>query len=224
MQTVDLLERIRHCAMPAGTVECHRSWLRQEGEMRFAPGRPWMPFRAEQWFGEGIDFRWRAWIRMAPLLRARVVDSFENGRGSLIALACGFVPVARSRGPATDKGEAMRGLAELPWRPSAFRETAHLHWAIVEPNTLRGTFDDGRTRASIEFEVDGEGKVLCARARSRPRITGRSVVDTSWSGTFDEYKIVDGVRVPTRAEVAWHPPEGSFPYWRGRICDFRVLP
>ena len=209
--------------MPAGSVECSRTWLRQEGEMRFAPNRPWMPFQAEQWFGEGIDFRWRAWIRMAPLLRARVLDSFEGGRGRLIALACGFVPVARSRGAATDKGEAMRGLAELPWRPSAFRETAHLHWVIVEPDTLRATFDDGRTQAAIEFEVDGEGKVLCARARSRPRIAGGTVVETAWSGAFHEYRMFGGVRVPTAAEVAWHPPEGSFVYWRARVTDFRAL-
>lgn len=191
--------------------------------MRFAPHRPWMPFRAEQWFGEGIDFRWRAWIRMAPLLHARVLDSFEGGRGRLIALACGFLPVARSGGPATDRGEAMRGMAELPWRPSAFRETAQLRWAIVEPGKMRATYDDGKTQASIEFDVDGEGRVQRATARSRPRIAGRSVVETAWSGTFQEYKMFHGVRVPTVAEVAWHPPEGPFSYWRARITDFRVL-
>jgi hypothetical protein len=49
--------------------------LRQEGEMRFAPDRPWLPFAAEQWVpGAGIEFRWLASVRMAPLVRARVVD------------------------------------------------------------------------------------------------------------------------------------------------------
>ena len=224
MQTVDLLERIRHCAMPAGSVECRSTWLRQEGEMRFALGRPWMPFKAEQWFcGEGIDFRWQAWIRMAPLIRARVLDSFEGGRGMLTAMVFGLLPVARSRGPATDRGEAMRGLAELPWRPSAFCETPQLKWAIMEPDKLRATFDDRSTQATVEFDVDGEGRVRCATAPSRPRIVGTSVVETAWSGAFNEYKMFDGVRVPTMAEVAWHPPEGSFTYWRARITDFRVL-
>ncbi len=179
--------------------------------MRFAPSRPWMPFNAEQWFcGEGISFRWRAWFRMGPFVRARVVDSFEGGSGKLTAMVFGLLPVARSRGPATDKGEAMRGLAELPWRPSAFRETPQLKWAIVEPDKLRATFDDGRTQATVEFDVDNEGRVHCATALSRPRIVGRSLLETAWSGTFSEYKMFDGVRVPTMAEVAWHPPEGSF--------------
>lgn len=224
MQAADLLERIRQCAMPEGSVACRGTWLRQEGEMRFDPGRPWMPFQAEQWLcGEGIDFRWKAWIRMAPLMRARVLDCFEGGRGRLTAMIFGLLPVARSRGPATDKGEALRGLAELPWRPSAFRETAQLQWAVIEPGKLRATFDDGRTQTAIEFDVDGEGQVQGAAAHSRPRIAGGSVVETAWSGAFHQYKMFDGVRVPTMAEVAWHPPEGSFTYWRAHITDFRVL-
>jgi hypothetical protein len=110
MEASGLLERIRRCAMPDGTFECQGTWLQQEGEMRFTPNRPWLPFRAKQRFpGTGIDFRWEAQVRIAPSVRAHVIDSFEGGRGMLTARVLGFVPVARSRGPATDKGEAMRG-------------------------------------------------------------------------------------------------------------------
>jgi len=192
--------------------------------MRFSPRRPWMPFKAEQWFdGRGIDFRWQAWIRMAPLVSARVVDSYEGGQGSLTAQLLGLVPVARSRGPATDKGEAMRGMAELPWHPFAFCEAPQFRWESTAADKLRVTFVNGETQAAVEFEVDGEGQVRSGAALSRPRIVGKSVVETAWSGTFREYKAFDGVRVPTLAEVAWHLPEGAFTYWRARVTDFRVL-
>jgi hypothetical protein len=192
--------------------------------MRFAPGRPWMPFKAEQWFrGGGIEFRWQAWMRMAPLIRARVIDSFEGGRGRLMALVFGLVPVANSRGPTTDKGEAMRGLAELPWRPFAFRETPQLRWEITRTGKLRATFDDRRTQAAVEFEVDDEGKVRGGGTSSRARMVGKSLVETAWSGAFREYKMFDSVRVPTIAEATWHLPDGPFTYWRARVTDFRVL-
>jgi len=107
--------------MPEGPLETSGTWLRQEGEIRLAPDRPWMPFSAEQWFrGNRLEFRWQARVRMAPLLFARVLDCFEGGRGLLSARVLGFIPVARSRGHPTDVAEAMRGLAELPWRPLAF--------------------------------------------------------------------------------------------------------
>ena len=219
-----LLERIRHFAMPDGPFACRGTWLRQVGEMRFAPDRPWLPFQAEQWFpGAGIEFKWQARIRMAALIRAHVVDSFEDGRGLLTARVLGFVPVARSRGPATDKGEAMRGLAELPWRPFAFRGAPCLTWDTVATDRLRVAFDDGTTKAAVEFEVDSTGQVLGGAAHSRPRMVGRTLVETAWSGSFGEYQRFDRVRIPTVAEVIWHPPEGPFTYGRGRITEFRVL-
>lgn len=219
-----LLERVRHFAMPEGSVECRGAWLRQRGEMRFASDRPWLPFEAEQWLeGSGVDFRWLAQVRMAPLVRARVIDSFEHGLGALTAKVFGIVPVVRARGPATDVAEALRGLAELPWRPFAFREAPRLHWEAARPDELRVTFDDGRTRAALVLEVDGEGRVLGASASSRPRLVGKSVQDTPWSGAFGEYRTFDRLRVPTTAEVTWHLPEGPFTYWRGRVVDLRVL-
>jgi hypothetical protein len=183
-----------------------------------------LPFKAEQWFpGSGIDFRWQARIRMAPLVHARVVDSFQDGRGALTARVLGFVPVARSRGPATDRGEAMRGLAELPWRPFAFREAPYFTWESGGTDKLGVSFDDGTTRAAVEFEVDGEGQVLGGAASKRPRAVGKSLVETAWSGTFGEYRLFDGLRVPTVAEVAWLLPEGPFTYWRGWVTRFQVL-
>jgi hypothetical protein len=106
--------------------------LRQEGEMRLTPDRPWLPLQAEQWFASAsVDFQWRAWMRMTPFMPIRVVDSFRNGWSALTVSAFGVVPIVRSQEPAIDKGEVLRGLAEFPWRPFAFREAAYLTWEAV---------------------------------------------------------------------------------------------
>lgn len=171
--TTTLVERIRAYAMPQGPIACHGTWLRQEGEMRSSAEKPWMRFHAEQWFpGNGIDFRWIAWVRMSALIHTRVVDSFEDGKATLKATAFGLVPVARSRGPATDRGEAMRGLAELPWRPFAFGEAPSLTWESAGNGELCVCFDDAHIRAAVRFEVDSAGQVQSAFAPDRPRIVG----------------------------------------------------
>ena len=109
-QAVALLDRIRRFAIPEGPVECRGTWLRQEGEMSFAPDRPWLSFTAEQWFeGDGIDFRWRASVRMAPLVHARTCGLVRAGDRVLTARLFGVIPVANARGPETDTGEALRG-------------------------------------------------------------------------------------------------------------------
>ncbi len=223
-QTLGLLERARRFAMPDGPVACRGTWVRQVGEIRLAPGRPWLPFEAEETFdASGVNFRWLARVRMAPFLRAKVVDAFEQGSGILAVRCFGIVPLARFQGPATDRGEAIRGLAEQPWRPP-FVDAPALTWTATPAGTLQATFDDGKTRASVELSVDAEGRVLRGSAPGRPRAVGKAVVETPWSGAFGEYRRFGGFCVPTEAEVAWHVAEGTFPYWRCRVTDFRVVP
>jgi len=219
-----LLERVRHCALPQGEIPCRGTWLRQKGEMRLAPGRAWLPFTAEEWFeGDGIDFRWQAKVRRAPLLTARVVDSYRNGTGVLTAAIMRFIPVARSSGPLTDEAEALRGLSELPWHPLAFRETERLTWRSGSDTKLQATYREGKIRAIAEFDIDEQGHVLGGTA-TRGRMAGKSLVDTPWSGIFSDYRIFDRFRIPAFAEATWHLPEGPFPYWRGQITEFRVIP
>jgi hypothetical protein len=218
-----ILDRVRRCARVDGVRACRGSFLRQKGEMRLAPDAPWRDFRAQEWFlGSGVTFRWRARLHMAPLLRATVADSFEDGRGMLRVAILGM-PIVRSSGSPCDRGEAMRGLAELPWRPWAFREALPLSWKMVSAGALCGTFDDGHTRASVEFEIDADGHVLGASVAQRPRRLAKSVVSTPWSGVFRDYRKLDGILVPTYAEASWHLETGKFTYWRGHVTEFHLL-
>ena len=222
--TRELLERIQLHAMPEGSAQCKGTWLRQVGEMRLAPARPWLPFEAEQWFtGDGIDFRWEARVRMAPFLRVSVTDSFERGRGLLAVRLLGIVPLVWSRGPTTDRGEAMRGIAELPWRPYAFRDSRWLTWKIGAANRLEAVYNDASNPATVEFDVDAEGRLVRCSAPNRPRMVGKTAVNTPWTGVLSDYRELDHLRVPTRAEVAWVLPEGAFAYWRAKVVDFRAL-
>ena len=40
-----------------------------------------------------------------------------------------------------------------------------------------------------------------------------------WRGRFWNYQERGGMIVPLDAEVAWLPPEGEKPYWRGHITE-----
>jgi hypothetical protein len=220
----DLLERARRFAMPDGPLVCRGFELRQHGEIRMAPDKPWLPFEAEQWFdAAGLDFRWTARARLARILPVKVLDAFERGHGLLSVRMAGIVPLARAQGPQVDRGEVMRALAEMPWRPTGFAEAPQLVWSAPSPQTLRAGFDAGGIRCYVDFEVDAEGRVLSSGAPDRPRTLGKASVSTPWRGTFAEYKSFDGLRVPTRAGVAWLQPDGPFTYFRGVVSHFRVV-
>jgi hypothetical protein len=220
------LERVRRFAMPEGPASCRGFQLSQEGEIRFAPEKPWIPFRAEQWFGAtGLEFRWIARTRLARVLPVVVLDAFEGGHGRLAVRLAGIVPVAHAEGPVADRAEMMRSLAELPWRPTAFAADGPpgVSWSEPAPGVLRAGFDDGVTRCHVDLEVDSDGRVLAAGAPDRPRAVGKTFVSTPWRGAFADYRVFGRFRVPTRAEVSWLLPEGGFSYFRCRVTSFRAV-
>jgi hypothetical protein len=217
------LATMRRIAFPAGELAAARVWMRQQGEMRLTPGGRWLPFQAEQTFSaQGLEFRWQARVWMAGIVPVSVVDAWEGGRGRLTAKLLGVLPVARSRGEATDQAEAQRGLAELPWRPFALRPSPWLRWDVAANGRLRAAYRGGQTQAAIEFELDAEGRVLGASTPARPRIVGRATVATPWSGRFGAYRRFGPVAVPGDAEAVWRLPEGPFAYWRARVIEYRL--
>jgi uncharacterized protein DUF6920 len=40
-----------------------------------------------------------------------------------------------------------------------------------------------------------------------------------WSGQSNEYREVDGMRIPTTFEIIWHLASGDFCYFRGEITE-----
>lgn len=219
-----LLERIRKFSMPDGEIRGRQVRLRQVGELRLSPERPWRPFRAHQVFnGSSLDFRWQAWMKLVPLLPTRVVDAFEGRRGHLTVSMLGFIPIVRAHGPDINKGEVLRSLAELPWRPFAIRESPQLNWNAISEDCLQVTCDDGQTRAEIVLSVDAQGGIRGGEAM-RPRRDGNRVEELMWSGTYSSYRVFGSVTIPTVAEVLWMLPSGPFAYYRAQVIEYAIDP
>src|SRR5437868_5069160 len=164
-----------------------------------------------------IRFLWKPHSPVMRWLPATITDEFKSHNGFVAVHLLGILPIARFSGAPVSKGEVMRALAEMPWRPFGFAEQPNLIWDAASERHLRVTFHDNRVTASINFEVDNEGRILSAVASDRPRIVGKSVVVTPWPGVFEQYRLFADVRVPSRAEVHWHLPEGQFDCWRERV-------
>ena len=61
----------------------------------------WRVFSATEVFGVNPPaFYWDARIRMAPLLSVRVLDSYVEGRGSMVGKVAGLLPVVEDAGVA----------------------------------------------------------------------------------------------------------------------------
>jgi hypothetical protein len=91
------------------------------------------------------------------------------------------------------EGELMRFLAEAAWYPTALLPSQGVRWAARDDRSAQATLTEGDISITMQFTFDERGLVDTVRAEARGRT-------------------VDG-------EVAWLPPEGAKPYWRGHITE-----
>lgn len=97
---------------------------------------------------------------------------------------------------------------------------AGLIWRALDESTIEvATLVSGkRVVALLHFGASGD--IVAASAEARPRMVGNQVIDTPFRGLYGDYQELDGVRLPTTAEVSWLMPEGPFTYFRGRITEW----
>jgi hypothetical protein len=209
-------------ALPTGTETPRRVRIAQRGEMVRRPGEKRLAFTATQEYAvDEVGFEWRASFGPNRLVRMIVVDRYRGGEGSLSARVWGLLPVTRSSGPETDRAEAIRYLAELPWVPQAIAANRELTWRLLENGSVEVSTAAGGRLASVVLALDERG-MISAASGIRPRLGGRTAIETPFTGRFGEYVELGGIRVPGRAEVSWELPEGPFAYWRGEVTSLEA--
>jgi hypothetical protein len=222
-----LVRRYVDRALPAGGSGDNPRKVRvtQIGEMRQKPGASWRCFTATEDFAvDEVAYSWRARFPIAPLIWLDVVDGYTGGEGFLEARVWGRVRVIRARGQDVSEGEAQRYLFELPWVPQAMLANRGLAWREVDPKTVEVVTQVGPARLAARFEFNEAGDIIGASCDARPYLDGKTSVSRPWTGSFGDYAVVGGVRLPTRAEVRWELPDGPFPYWRGTITSLELDP
>ncbi|NCA69560.1 MAG: hypothetical protein EOM91_05520 [Sphingobacteriia bacterium] len=196
--------------------------LRQEGEFALTPARGrWSRVVASQVVvTERAGFDWDARIGLGPGVKVFVHDAYIAGTGLLQAALIGLFPLAKVPSSAElSHAELMRFLAEAPLYPTKLLPSQGVRWEPIDAQAARATLADGDLSVSLRFDFADTGLIGSAQASGRYRAIDGKMVATPWEVRFADYQERGGMRIPLQAEVAWIPPEGRSPYWRGRVSD-----
>lgn len=207
------LRAIRPGTPLAKTVE-----VEMTGELRLAPDKPWLPFRARQIIAAERGFIWEA-AADAGATSIRGADSYFNGRGKTSFSLWGILPVINASGADIDRSAAGRFVLEHCFLPSALLPSDVVRWEALDGKTAQATVVDDSTEYVLTLLVDGDGSLLLA---SMPR----------WgdSGSPGEYGMIpfgceitgestfDGYTIPTAFKAGWwYGTDNYFEFFRAQI-------
>lgn len=181
----------------------------------------WKPFTSDQKVvTQRPGFDWDGRVAMMPGLPVRVHDAYVAGEGILHASLLGLFPVVNMRGSQeVAEGELMRFFAETAWYPTALLPSQDVRWEAVDNRSASATLTEGDISITMLFTFTEEGLIDTVRAEARGRMVDGESVPTPWQGQFWNYQHRGSMRVPLDGEVAWLPPDGPKPYWRGHITE-----
>lgn len=198
--------------------------LAQRGGFRTKPdAKNWSPFTARQVFSVSPrGFVWNAKIAAAPGVSVRVLDAYRNGEGMMTARLFSLFPVVDAEGDERiAQGALLRFLAEAVWFPTALLPRQGLAWEAIDESRARAKVSDAGREAALAFTFTEAGEVSSVYSAGRFRQVGGEYIATPWLGRFSRYIQVQGVRVPTEAEVEWQLPDRVFAYWKATVSDIR---
>ena len=192
--------------------------LKQRGEMRTGPDRPWMPVVAEQYFSvDPPGFVWRVDARMMRVLPIAGRDRYAGGHGNMLIKLASLVAVADGSGPKMDQGALLRFLGEIIWFPSAAVGDT-ITWQAIDARSARATMTYGGTSASAVFTFGADGRFESLTA-DRYLGAGEGARLERWFIPVTESRVVRGIDMPVRGDAYWKLAGGDFDYYRWQVTD-----
>jgi len=194
-----------------------RAHIRSSGTFAAKPNA-WARFTADQEVRTAPpEFVWNARIAMLPLVPVHVRDRYVGGEGSMRAAVAGIVPMVNQHGtPELAAASLQRFLAEAVWYPTVLLPGNGLSWSAIDDRNARVTLTDGPTTVSLDVTFGAAGEIETISAMRYRDVKGTPIL-TPWVGHHRDYTRLSSMMIPTSGDVAWVPPTGPEPYWRGRL-------
>jgi hypothetical protein len=192
--------------------------LKQQGPMRTQKDGPWMESNAEQYFRlDEPSFVWKANVKMAPFLYLSGIDTFKDGKGKMKILFLSLFSVVESEGPEMDTGTMMRFLAEMPWFPIAALNS-YIQWEEINDSSAKATMTNKGISVSGIFYFNENGDIIKFIGKRYREVSGDYVL-SDWGGSYKEYKVFEGIRIPSKSDIFWVEEAGEFKWFKCEITE-----
>lgn len=193
----------------------------RESAIRLGPDRPWMKLTTHQFNSVPEPMR-AAHMRgrMLGVLSMEGRDIYQDGRGQMLIRLGRLFTVADDTGPEMDQAALVTILAEAVMVPG-YAIQPYITWAQVDARTARATIRHRGAEAAGVFHFDADGAFTRFESDDRFQSAGNEAKRVRWSVDVLSYQDQDGLRIVDGIRSTWHPEEGDFEYFRGRIAAVR---
>lgn len=196
--------------------------LKQIGEFRMKENQPWMSIKAEQYFTtEDPAFIWRVKLAMTPFIWIEGRDMYYQGKGNMLIKLLSTITAADATGSEMDISSLIRFLSETPWFPTALLPGDYIEWKEIDSNSAQAVIKDNGYTASGIFTFNEKGEIIKFVTNDRYMEVDGKYFKEQWGGYYGNYQEIEGMKIPTEAEVEWNLSDRDLQYAKLKITDIQ---
>ena len=190
------------------------------GALRKGPESPWMPIVAEQvsfvdpparlFFAEG-------WMLGLPF---SAFHRYVGPDATFRVKVASLVTLVDAKGAEMNRSETVTLFNDMCLLAPATLVDRGIAWEETGPREVRAAFANEGNTVSAVLAFDDSGALVDFVSDDRSRTTdGRTHERCRWSTPVLGWQMLDGYRLPARAEAVWGDPASAFAYARFEILD-----
>ncbi len=183
--------------------------LTHDGQFKTGLEKDWVDIEGEQYFTtEKPGFIWKG---KTSLFTVR--DMYISDKGRIIVSLFSLFKVVNGEGAKYDQGELLRWLGESVWFPTNLLPNEYLKWSHIDSLSAGLTFN--YNDLSLFYRVSFNEKDEITQLETK-RYMGEDNLET-WIGKVSDYKMINGIIIPTKIEAVWSLKSGDFSYARFNV-------
>lgn len=143
-------------------------------------------------------------------------DSYITGKGSMKGVLGKFFTLFHQTGETMDKACLVTYLSECLTIPSAAIQE-YIIWEEIDPLHAKATISYYGKTASGVFTFNEKGELCSFTTNDRENVSMDGKVESvEWTAYFGKYKDINGIKMPTVLQAAWHYEDGDLLYFDGK--------
>lgn len=197
--------------------------FKMDGELKFGPeAEEFIPFSADQLSaGVNAGFVWNSKIVPKPPIHIRVVDSYVNGKGGTKVILQSIFNAAEDKdNEYINQGALYRYLAEGVIYPTSLLPQNGVKWKALGTNTAIASYTDNGITVSMKFTFKNN-QVISIYTEDRYGLFHGKYEKKPWEVKVKKYKKVDGMLIPSEAEVGWHLDNGFWLFLKAGMTEMK---
>ncbi|SHL35994.1 DUF6544 family protein [Flavobacterium chilense] len=168
--------------------------------------------KGEQYFSvQKPQFTWKG---TTLFFTAR--DSFIADKGNLKVSLFNIFTVVDAKGREINEGEMQRWLAESVWFPTNLLPSENITWIAMDENSAKLSFL--YKEISFDFIVTFNTVGEIVTLETQRFMTNKR---EPWLCKMENYKEINGVKIPVSAEVIWKLKTGDFSYAKFKVIAIK---